>query len=176
MGISVDVFVKTYKATSKAKDKTFEDFIAKHMTTTYIPYLTKVAYCQDIVEKTSHRVIGENRNFVTVNSPNRHLFFTMKLIELYTDIEFNTYEKVDKDNNISIDYDKLKECGAAPVLISAIPEEEFDEFTTILTMVIDDFYQNEYSLTALAYNAKESLSLSEEVINSVIDDLTKQAE
>lgn len=176
MGISVDVFVKTYKATSKAKDKTFEDFIAKHITTTYIPYLTKVAYCQDIVEKTSHRVAGKNRNFVTVNSPNRHLFFTMKLIELYTDIEFNTYEKVDKDNNISIDYDKLKECGAAPVLISAIPEEEFDEFTTILTMVIDDFYQNEYSLTALAYNAKESLSLSEEVINSVIDDLTKQAE
>ena len=55
-------------------------------------------------------------------------------------------------------------------------EEEFDEFTTILTMVIDDFYQNEYSLTAFAYNAKESLSLSEEVINSVIDDLTKQAE
>jgi len=176
MGISVDVFVKTYKATSKAKDKTFEDFIAKHMTTTYIPYLTKVAYCQDIVEKTSHRIIDHNKKIVKVSSPNRHLFFTMKLIELYTDIEFNTYEKVDKDNNISIDYDKLKECGAAPVLISAIPEEEFDEFTTILTMVIDDFYQNEYSLTALAYNAKESLSLSEEVINSVIDDLTKQAE
>lgn len=176
MGISVDVFIKTYKATSKAKDKTFEDFIAKHMTTTYIPYLTKVAYCQDIVEKTSHRIIDRNRKIVKVSSPSRHLFFTMKLIELYTDIEFNTYEEVDKDNNISIDYDKLKECGAAPVLISAIPEEELDEFTTILTMVIDDFYQNEYSLTALAYNAKESLSLSEEVINSVIDDLTKQAE
>lgn len=173
MGISVDVFVKTYKANSKAKDKTFEEFISRHITTKYIPYLTKVAHCQDIIEKTSH-IINGNKSIVKVNSPNRHLFFTMRLIELYTDIEFNTYEKVDKDHNISVDYDKLKECGAAPILISAIPKEEFEEFATILNMVADDFYQNEYSLTAFAHNVKESLSLSEEVINSVIEDLKKQ--
>ena len=81
MGISVDMFVKTYKANCKAKDKTFEDFINKHITTHYVDFLTKSVHCDKIIEVTSHIKDGD-REFVKINSVNRYLFFVMKLIEL----------------------------------------------------------------------------------------------
>ena len=167
MGITVDMFVKTYKANAKAKDKTFEEFINKHITTKYISYINKVAYCDSIVKATCHIKDGD-REIIKVNSPNRYMFFTMKLIQLYTDININ-------DDNVVGDYDSLNEIGAINVLMAAIPESEYTEFSTLLNMRMDDFYDNEYSINALLYNLKESFSLSEEVINSVLEELQKQA-
>lgn len=168
MGITVDMFVKQFKANEKAKDKTFEEFIEKHITTKYVDYMTKCVCCDGIVKASCHIKEG-GRELIKVNSPNRYLFFTMRLIDLYTDIEFD-------DEKVIETFDKLNEAGAIDVLISAIPERECDEFSTVLNMKMDDFYQNEYSTTALLYNAKESFSLSEEVINSVLGDLKKEAE
>lgn len=165
MGISVDMFVKTYKANSKAKDKTFEEFIQKHITTKYIPFLQKDAYCNAIIGATCYKTV-DNRKLVSINSSFRYLIFIMKLIEYYTDVEIN-------DNDVAGDYDKLNEVGAINALISAIPEAEYAEFSTILNMKLDDLRDNEYSVTALLYNFKESLSISEEVLQSVIDELKK---
>ena len=67
------------------------------------------------------------------------------------------------------DYDKLNEVGAINTLIAAIPESEYSEFSTLLNMKMDDFRDNEYSITALLYNFKESLALTEEVIQSVLN-------
>lgn len=164
MGISVDMFVKSFKANSKAKDKTFEEFINKHITTRYVPFITKSTICESIV-KSCCNIKDGNHEIVKINSSNRYLFFTMKLIELYTDIEINITE----ENNLAVIYDKLAEIGAANVLLSAIPEDEYIEFSTILNMKMDDFRENEYSLTALLYNLKQSLSLSDEIITDVIN-------
>lgn len=161
MGITVDMFVKTYKANSKAKDKTFEDFIKKHITTQYVDFLTKEVYCENIMKATCYKKDGD-REFVKVNSTTRYLFFVMRLIELYTDIEIN-------QDKVWEDYDKLNEVGAINTLIAAIPESEYSEFSTLLNMKMDDFRDNEYSTTALLYNFKESLALTEEVIQSVLD-------
>ena len=168
MGITVDMFCKTYKANSKAKDKTFEEFIKKHITTEYVDYVTKVVYCKNIVKASCYIKDGD-REFIKINSEKRYLFFVMRLIELYTDIE------IDEDNVVS-EYDKLNKIGAIDVLMSAIPEKEYTEFSTLLNMEMDDFRDNEYSITALLYNLKNSFSLSEEIINSVIKDLTKETE
>lgn len=168
MGISVDMFVKTYKANSKAKDKTFDEFINKHITTKYIDYMMKCVWCDGII-KASCYIKNGDREIIKINSANRYLFFIMRLIQLYTDIEF-------KEDEVVQTYDKLNEIGAINTLISAIPVDEYNEFTTLLNMKMDDFRENEYSVNGLIYNAKESLSLSEEVINSVIDDLKKQVE
>ena len=168
MGISIDMFVKSYKANSKAKDKTFEEFIDKHITTKYVPYITKYTYCTDIVQKTTHVKEGE-REIIKVNSAMQCIFFWMKLIELYTDIEFNKEDVVGE-------YDKLKEIGAIETLIANIPPAEMDEMTNILGMKMDDFRENEYSLHALLYNIKESFSISEEVINSVIEEIKNKVE
>ena len=167
MGITVDMFVKTFKANVKAKDKTFEEFINKHITTKYVSYINKVAHCDSIIKATCHIKDGD-REIIKVNSPNCCMFFKMKLIQLYTDININ-------DDNVVGDYDSLNEIGAINVLMAAIPESEYTEFSTLLNMRMDDFYDNEYSINALLYNLKESFSLSEEVINSVLEELQKQA-
>ena len=168
MGITVDMFCKTYKANIKAKDKTFTDFINKHITTKYVDYIKKTVYCEGIIKATCFVKDGD-REFISFNSPNRYLFFVMRLIELYTDIEID-------DENVVGDYDKLNEIGAIDTIIATMPEREYTEFTTILNMKLDDLRDNMYSMTALAYNFKESLSLSEEVMNAVIQELKKQGE
>lgn len=174
MGISIDAFIREFKVAAKQKDSAMELFIKKHITTQYVPFLTKVVYCRNIIDKTCYITDGK-RKIIKINSENRYLFTIMRLIELYTDIEFGNYENADENNNISVDYDKLNEVGAIDKILNAIPENEFREFNNIMDMKLDDFRDNEYSLTSLLYNLKESLSLSEEVVNSVLDDLTKQA-
>ena len=166
MAISVDMFCKTYKANSKAKDKTFEDFIKKHITTKYISFIQKNVYCTSIVYNSCHKKDGD-REFIEIDSVMRYMHFIMRLIDLYTDIEITPDTLVE-------DYDKLNEIGAIETLIAAIPESEYAEFSTILNMKLDDFRENEYSLTALLYNLKESFSLSEEIITSALETITKE--
>lgn len=166
MGITVDMFVKTYKANSKTKDKTFEEFIQKHITTTYVDFMTKNVYCDGII-KASSMIKDGDKEFIKINSAARYVFFVMRLIQLYTDIELN-------NDDIISEYDKLNEVGAISVLMSAIPESEYAEFETILNMKLDDFMTNEYSITALLYNLKQSFNISEEIINSVLEDLKEQ--
>lgn len=168
MGISVDMFVKSFKANSKAKDKTFEEFINKHITTKYVDFITKSVYCDSIIKSTCFVKDGD-REFIKFNSTSRYLFFVMRLIQLYTDIEIT-------EEDVVSDFDKLNEVGAINTLMQAIPESEYSEFSTLLNMKLDDLRDNEYSITAMLYNFKNSLTLSEEVINSVINELKKQAD
>lgn len=170
MGISLEMFCKSYKANAKAKDKTFEDFIKKHITTNYISYLKKVVICEGIINATCRKQDGD-RSLIIFNTPNLYMFFDMKLIENYTDIEL----KIDDEHSIDYYYDELNKIGAIDALIAAIPPSEYVEFKTLLDMQLDDFINNEYSINALLYNLKESFSISEEVINSVIEEIKKQA-
>ena len=168
MGITVDMFCKMYKANSKAKDDTFEKFMEKHITTKYVDYMTKCVHCDSIVKASCHVKDGD-REFIKINSTTRYLFFVMKIIQLYTDIEF-------KDEDVIAAYDKLNEIGAIGSIIASIPESEYSEFSTLLNMKVDDFRDNEYSLEALLYNFKESFTLSEEIVNEAIKEITKQVE
>lgn len=165
--ISVDAFLREYKVAAKQKDSVVEDFVKKHITTKYIGFLTKSAYCTSIVKASTHIKDGD-REIIKINSDSRYLFFVMRLIQLYTDIEFKN------EDTVSV-YDKLNEVGAINELIAAIPEAEYSEFSTLLNMKMDDFRENEYSLTALAYNLKESFSLSEELIGEVLNSPEVQA-
>ena len=64
--------------------------------------------------------------------------------------------------------------GAINVLIAAIPENEYSEFKTLLDMKLEDLIDNEYSLTALFYNLKQSLSISDEVATSAFEEVVKK--
>ena len=161
--ISVEMFCKTFKVQAKGAEKTFKDFLNKHIVTDYVDILKKSVICQGIVKATCYAKDGD-REFVKFNRVGQYIFFIMKLIELYTDIEID-------GNRLSDQYDELNKVGAINALISAIPESEYNEFYTILNMCIDDMRDNEYSITALLYNLKQSFSLSEEVISSVLKQL-----
>ena len=87
----------------------------------------------------------------------------MNLIDLYSDIEIDF-----KGNKLIEQYDKLMESGAIYLLVAAISDEEYMEFNTLLDMKLDDLRDNEYSITALLYNLKDSLSLTDEVITNAL--------
>ena len=157
---SIDNFIKIYMINSKAKDKTFEDFIKKHITTEYIDFITKCVYCDSIIKSTCYVKDGD-KEFVKINSANRYLFFVMRLLQLYTDLDINNENPLD-------DYDRLNKVGAIETLLAAIPGSEYTEFSTLLNMKMDDFRDNEYSITALLYNLKQSFSLSAEVITEAL--------
>ena len=166
--ISVDAFLREYGVAAKQKGTAMETFIKKHIVVGYVPFITKDVYCTSIIKATCYIEEGE-RKFVRINSPSRYIFFVMRLIDLYTDIEINTKDLVG-------DYDKLNEVGAIAELISGIPEAEYSEFSTILNMKLDDLRDNEYSITALLYNFKESLGMSEDIIEAALQEIKKQAE
>lgn len=174
--ISVEMFCKTYKAQSKGNTKTFYEFLQKHIVTDYIPYLTKDAYCTNIVDVTS-RIKEGDRSIIKINNSMRYMLFTMNFIALYTDIDI-AFE----DGKFIDQYDELNKVGAIDMLIGGVPDEcvefipikEYSEFSNILNMKLDDLRDNEYSVAAMLYNLKNSLSLSEEVINTALKEVVKE--
>ena len=167
--ISVEAFLKQYSVAAKQKGSAMEDFMKKHIITDYIDYLTKDTMCTNIVTATT-RIKNGDRTILRIDSSAQFMLFIMNLINSYTDIEIEF-----KDTKFVKQYDALKKVGAIDDIVQAIPKKEYSEFSTLLNMKMDDFRDNEYSITALLHNFKESFSLSEEIINSVIDELQKQA-
>lgn len=166
--ISVDAFLREYGVAAKQKGSTMETFIKKHITTHYVPILVKDVHCTKIIEASCH---APDSNIIKFNSLLKYIATPMRLIDLYTDIIVIFEEGAFIDQ-----YDKLNEVGAVDELIKLIPEKEIVEFYDVLNMKLSDFRDNEYSLEALSYNIKESFSISEDVINSAIEELKKQIE
>lgn len=157
--MTVKDFINNYKVTNNK-----EQFWKKHITTTYISIVDKEKYAMHIANTCNHKKV-ENRDVFRSNSLSVYLFFTMRLIDLYTDIDVAEGEDIIKQ------YDELNENGLIDKIIAAIPESEYKEFKTILQMKTDDLYQNEYSVPALLYSIKETLSMSSEVFGKALDNL-----
>lgn len=160
--ISVEMFCKLYKAQEKGNAKTFGDFIKKHIVVDYIPYITKLAICTNIINVTT-RIKDGDHEILKIDNCGREFWFTMNLINLYTDIEI-----IFDGTKAFEQYDELCKLDAIDTLISAISENEVMDFTAILNMKLADFRDNEYSVPAMLYNLKQTVSLSEEVINGVV--------
>lgn len=165
--ISVDAFLREYGVAAKQKGTAMETFIKKHIVTEYVSYIDKDVICTRIMYATCYA--DKDRRIVKFNTPTRQILFNMNLIDLYTDIEISF-----KDDETIKQYDKLMSSGAIYLLINAIPEAEHMEFSTLLDMKIDDLISNEYSLTAILYNLKETIGISSEVIGAAIEAITKE--
>lgn len=163
-GMTVDNFIKNYKSSNNK-----EQFWKKHITTTYIPVLKKQAYSTIIADKGNHITVGDRTTFKS-QSLVTYISFTMRLIDLYTDIDVKF-----KDGEFVNQYDELNKNGLINEIVAAIPESEYKEFKTILQMETDDLYQNEYSVPALLYSIKESLSMSSEVMSKALDNIDLSA-
>ncbi len=159
--ISVDAFLREYNVAAKQKGTAVETFIKKHIVKKYIPYLDKDSICTRIIYASCYA--DKERKIVRFNTPGKHILFNMNLIDLYSDIEIDF-----KGNKLIEQYDKLMESGAIYLLVAAISDEEYMEFNTLLDMKLDDLRDNEYSITALLYNLKDSLSLTDEVITNAL--------
>lgn len=124
------------------------------ITTDYIPYIQKVSECKNIADITSHKEIAKKKVFVA-DSTTRHLFYIMKLVSLYTDIEFEDNELVDA-------YDELNRKNILYAIFDEngiIPSGELQEFKKIMEMVMEDMYENERSTTSILDNVKDAIGM-----------------
>ena len=137
--MTIKEFVGYYKmAKDDAKEKTCKDRIK----TTYIPILTKIAECSHLIDITTEMKNDADGTVIfKLNTPGRYIGFSIKLISLYTDLEINEglalYE----------DFDELNKCGALDMLLSCIPQHEYKEFNTLLSMSLEDYMSNNRDLT-----------------------------
>ena len=161
--ISVEAFLREFKVAMKQKETVVEECVKKHITTQYIPVLTKDAYCSSIINASCYMTEGD-KEYIKFNSVLRCIGFNMRIIDLYTDIEIDF-----KDAKFIEQYDELNKVGAIGCIIASIPVSEYTEFETILNMKLDDLRDNEYSITALLYNLKQSIAMSGEALAEVLD-------
>lgn len=168
--MTVQEFVKKYKINPKTTD------LKKHIVNKYVPFIEKVALCNSIVNSTSYKKVGE-RDVIMINTPARYILFVMHIINTYTDLDVDF-----TDGNFVKDYDALKEVGLIEAFTSVdqttgeclLPISEYEEFNVLLNMALDDLRDNQYSLVAMFYNLKESLHISEDVVESVIKEMTEK--
>lgn len=152
--MNIKEFVGYYKM---SKDKKAE--CEKHIKESkYVPYLTKIAECDNIVKVTME---NQSSGSYVQNTPGRYLYFNMKLVSIYTDIEM----PMENGLQLTENYDLLNECGALDILIDCIPKHEFKEFSTLLSMCVDDYMANNRDFTS--YIDKKWESLMQLALNNI---------
>lgn len=141
-GITVKSFVEKYEkiATQNLKDKYINDNLK---TVAYVGFLMKDSVAKNIVDTTTYKKDenGNKTDIIEVKSSARYLFFTLNVIELYTNLIVDFTKAIDE-------YDLLVKSGLLPIIMSKLPEQEVAEFKTILDMSFDDVMQNEFSTQA----------------------------
>lgn len=155
--MTIEEFIKKYRIASKGRESG-ELFLQERITRLYVPYVQKVAVCNNIVN-TCWYVEDEltNSKRLHINSTNLYLFYIMWLIHLYTDIQF-------EDSKVADAYDCLNQYHVSDnetliqVIIDRIPNTQRAQFNSILQMVESDIEKNEYQIGAWLSNRIENCS------------------
>lgn len=134
---TVKKFVEEYdKLTTEVQRKSYID---KIKVLPYLSYALKQISANKIIKTTS---TDENGN-INVRSAMRKIFYVYTIIETYTDIKMSA-------ENVLDEYDLLNERGIIKEIFKRIPEDEIEEFKTILDMEFNDFMTNYYEPHAFA--------------------------
>lgn len=139
--MTIETFVATFNANNDKEAVCRERVIKK-----YVPFLTKVAECTRIVNATMMEPDADGNMVYKQKTPMRFLIFSMTLVRLYTDIDF-------EDESIVESFDDLDEIGAMEYIHAAISPREVKEFNTLLSMTIDDYMENRRTLLSYFDNA-----------------------
>lgn len=159
--MTVENFVKDYL---KSRNRT--EFLEKRLVNTYVDYNRKITLCTNVLRTTLFQKVkvGADKEIEVFkqNTPAIFLFFSLTLINEYTDID------VDFKNALT-EFDMLEKEGLVDLLKTVIPEQEYNKFQTVLNMARDDIYENERSLVGYL-DAK--LTATELGVGSILDGLS----
>ena len=155
--MNVELFCKQI-----ATNKNREDYLKSRLIKNYVSYEEKVSVCERIVEATSYVEVNGQKIYKR-NMPSRAVFFTLKLIDEYTDIDIDF-------NNILKDYNKLDEEGFVEILLKTIPAKEVSTWRTILEMIEDDQEVNERTMVSFLSAKSEAAQM---MINSLFESIEK---
>lgn len=153
--MKLETFITNFM-TDGNKEKYVKGVIKKD----YIPYVEKCNDCQRIVRACHYKDVAGERRFA-MNSPAQAMMFALLLVDRYTkiDIEYNAET-----------YDELQKCEALGMIVAAIPDAEYQEYSTLMHMVEDDLITAETNVAAKLEDFKQAvgtllLSYSEVVNN-----------
>lgn len=156
--MKVDELIKEVNSARKIKKE--YDF-SKRIKLKYMPYSNKCALVKSIVNGTCY-VEVDGKKLFRRDSSNMLFVFTLKQLELYTDIEFEGYEAPQV-------YDTLMETGLMNRLMTAIPSEERNILQGMLDLQLEDEEANAHSVASFLETKYESLKIAFDSIGKVLD-------
>lgn len=123
--MKVREFIENYNRSTKK-----DSFIKRHIIKEYLPYETKVALCESIINAANYKKVNDKRIY-WVNSVLVYEFYFITLIKQYTDIEF--------ENDLE-GFNLIHAAGLSGEIIDSIADAK--SFETVLNMVADDAERN----------------------------------
>lgn len=157
--------VKSFNAATDAKKASV---VKKHIVVDYIPFNIKIAEAKEIVDRAHYTEISGKRVYQR-NSPTAYYLFIVRIISLYTDIEWEKDEVVDMFNEFA-------KSGLIDEIIMSLPKGEYDSFKTILDMVTDDDYENYRSLAGFLGTKLEALGMMLEALSNSYTEVGEKPE
>lgn len=136
--MKVNEFIEQMNKMEKEK---VADFLHKRLITEYVNFENKIDLCQSIIKNTSYSKISEEGSVWKKQNAMEFLFFNIKLISVYTDVEI-------EDGNVMENYNALNKLDYIATLLYTIPQREFEEFNDIMSMCKEDQVSNERNLTS----------------------------
>ena len=142
--MKLETFITNFN-TDGSKEKYVKSIVKKD----YVPYVEKCDDCQRIVRACHYKDVAGERRFA-MNSPAQAMMFALLLVDRYTkiDIEYS-----------AATYDELQRCEALGMIVAAIPEAEYQEYSTLMHMVEDDAVMAETNVAARVDDMKQSFSI-----------------
>lgn len=141
------------------------ELIKKHITETYIGYLTKTYTAEKICKAALYKEVEINGEKVVRYSPNTaavHMLFDKAVVDLYTDLEF--------DEEVLTDYDLLLQSGIMSKLYNI---DDVKSLRDMLDNVISDVNGKEESFVQYFKSEQEKLGI---LVNEISDELKEVLE
>lgn len=156
--MKLETFITNFN-TDGNKEKYAKSVIKKD----YIQYVEKCSDCQRIVRACHYKDVAGERRFA-MNSSAQAMMFALLLVDRYTkiDIEYNTET-----------YDELQKCGALGMIVALIPEAEYQEYSTLMHMAVDDVIMAETNVAARLDDLKQAIDLIAESYNLALKQIEK---
>ena len=127
----------------------------------YLPISEKRRIADAVIET----CITDNNGFITVDSLDQYIMFTIAVISNYTNLEFGA------NGDYLSDYDRLCEAGLLDAVIATF-EKEYARTNDILNMLLADKLQNnsaEASFAAITYGLNNSMDKVIDMLKNKIE-------
>lgn len=133
---AVKIFVKLFNDIKDVKPERVvekrNEFVAKYISNTYMPYALKMAEAKKIVDKSCNLEVN-GKSVFNMSSPMRWVLFVVSVVNYYTSLEFA--------GDVMEDFDLLNCAGAIEYIFGQL--KDVDEFQTVLNMTTDDYMNND---------------------------------
>lgn len=159
----------------KKTDESKDACLRSHIKTSYVPFFEKLAIANSVVRDTmEEKVEGTNERIFKMNTPLRFFLTVINVIRKYTDIEWG-------ENESPAMFDEFNKLGIIDALLisdetedSPIPQKEYAELNRLIAMAVDDYMENNRSVTGFFETKIKALNLSLDTILSSLTDLVNQ--